>query len=105
MLWNEDAFIFIDNHDNQRGHGAGGPDILTHMTSKLYKMATAFILAFNYGQTRVMSSYAFVPATYPKTNWVSGLNIYHVHCAKYNIFELLYQRFRIALTGRTTPRC
>ena len=24
MLGKDDAFVFVDNHDNQRGHGAGG---------------------------------------------------------------------------------
>jgi hypothetical protein len=34
----EDALTFVDNHDNQRGHGAGGADILTYKTSKQYKV-------------------------------------------------------------------
>jgi len=55
------AFVFIDNHDNQRGHGAGGADILTYRTSRLYKMATAFKLAHPYGIVRVMSSYHWDP--------------------------------------------
>lgn len=58
LLESQDAFIFIDNHDNQRGHGAGG-NILTYKNSKKYKMATAFMLAYPYGITRVMSSFAF----------------------------------------------
>ena len=29
MLDSQDAFVFVDNHDNQRGHGAGG-DVLTY---------------------------------------------------------------------------
>lgn len=55
----EDALVFIDNHDNQRGHGAGGADILTYKTSKQYKMAIAFMLAHPYGSTRLMSSFDF----------------------------------------------
>lgn len=55
----EDALVFIDNHDNQRGHGAGGDQILTYKVSKPYKMAIAFMLAHPYGTTRVMSSFAF----------------------------------------------
>ncbi|XP_030641594.1 pancreatic alpha-amylase-like [Chanos chanos] len=51
------ALVFIDNHDNQRGHGAGGASILTFWDSRLYKIATAFMLAHPYGVTRVMSSY------------------------------------------------
>ncbi|XP_054738190.1 alpha-amylase 2-like isoform X2 [Anastrepha obliqua] len=53
------AFIFVDNHDNQRGHGAGGSDILTYKNSKQYKMANAFMLAHPFGIPRVMSSFAF----------------------------------------------
>ena len=59
MLKDGDALVFVDNHDNQRGHGAGGASILTYHQAKLYKMATAFLLAWPYGSTRVMSSFAF----------------------------------------------
>ncbi|XP_069700676.1 alpha-amylase-like [Periplaneta americana] len=54
-----DALVFVDNHDNQRGHGAGGASILTYKTAKLYKMAVAFMLAYPYGYPRVMSSFSF----------------------------------------------
>lgn len=53
------AFVFIDNHDNQRGNGAGGGDILTYKNAKQYKMATAFMLAHSFGVPRVMSSFGF----------------------------------------------
>lgn len=53
------AFVFVDNHDNQRGHGAGGDSILTYKVSKQYKMAQAFTLAHPYGVPRVMSSFDF----------------------------------------------
>lgn len=54
------ALVFIDNHDNQRGHGAGGFGvILTHFESRMYKMATAFMLAWPYGFPRLMSSYTW----------------------------------------------
>lgn len=53
-----DALVFIDNHDNQRGHGAGGfGSILTFFEAKMYKIANAFQLAWNYGHVRIMSSY------------------------------------------------
>ncbi|KAK3593463.1 hypothetical protein CHS0354_020229 [Potamilus streckersoni] len=51
-----EVIVFIDNHDNQRGHGGGG-GVLTHFEPKQYKMATEFMLAHPYGFTRVMSSY------------------------------------------------
>ena len=38
MLKPEDAFIFVDNHDNQRGHGGGG-DPLYFAKPKDYKKA------------------------------------------------------------------
>lgn len=60
MLPSDDAIVFVDNHDNQRGHGAGGADILTYKQPNLYKLAVAFMLAHPYGKvTRVMSSYDF----------------------------------------------
>uniref|UniRef100_A0A3Q2QVQ5 alpha-amylase n=1 Tax=Fundulus heteroclitus TaxID=8078 RepID=A0A3Q2QVQ5_FUNHE len=54
---NGKAVVFIDNHDNQRGHGAGGGSIVTFWDSKLHKMAVAYMLAHPYGQARIMSSY------------------------------------------------
>uniref|UniRef100_A0A8I3NAW7 Alpha-amylase n=1 Tax=Canis lupus familiaris TaxID=9615 RepID=A0A8I3NAW7_CANLF len=51
------ALVFVDNHDNQRGHGAGGASILTFWDSRLYKMGVGFMLAHPYGFTRVMSSF------------------------------------------------
>lgn len=55
----EDALVFIENHDNQRGHGAGGDQILTYKDAKQYKMAIAFMLAHTYGTPRILSSYYF----------------------------------------------
>ncbi|CAH1257173.1 AMY2A [Branchiostoma lanceolatum] len=51
------SLVFVDNHDNQRGHGAGGQSIITFRDSRLYKMANAFMLAYPYGFVRIMSSY------------------------------------------------
>nr|BAM74656.1 alpha-amylase [Haliotis discus hannai] len=58
MLKSDDSVVFIDNHDNQRGHGGGG-GVLTHFEPRPYKLATAFMLAHPYGFPRVMSSYNF----------------------------------------------
>jgi alpha-amylase len=58
LLAHEVSLTFIDNHDNQRGHGAGGA-ILTHKQSKQYKGAIAFMLAHPYGEPQLMSSYSF----------------------------------------------
>ena len=38
MLAGGNAVVFTDNHDNQRGHGAGGDMILTFRDSRLYKV-------------------------------------------------------------------
>ena len=38
----EHAFVFVDNHDNQRGHGAGG-QVLTHEDPELYRYAQGSI--------------------------------------------------------------
>ncbi|KAG7251283.1 hypothetical protein CRUP_031165, partial [Coryphaenoides rupestris] len=51
------ALVFVDNHDNQRGHGAGGAAIVTFWDPKLYKMAMGYMLAHPYGVARVMSSF------------------------------------------------
>lgn len=57
MLPSSQAFVFVDNHDNQRGHGAGGEEILSFWDTRRYKMAVAFTLAYDYGFARIMSSY------------------------------------------------
>jgi alpha-amylase len=65
MIPDNDALVFIDNHDNQRGHGGGG-NILSYANSRSYKIANAFMLAWPYGAVKVMSSYDF-----PKNNdWI-----------------------------------
>ncbi|CAG7825995.1 unnamed protein product [Allacma fusca] len=57
FLPDEHALVFVDNHDNQRGIGTGNGQILTFRVSSMYKMGTAFFLAWPYGLTRIMSSY------------------------------------------------
>uniref|UniRef100_I3KQC8 alpha-amylase n=1 Tax=Oreochromis niloticus TaxID=8128 RepID=I3KQC8_ORENI len=57
FMANGNALVFTDNHDNQRGYGAGGASILTFWDPRLYKMAVGYMLAHPYGVTRVMSSY------------------------------------------------
>ena len=48
MLPGTSAVVFVDNHDNQRGHGAGGPDIITHKDSKLYKVFNVLFCSLVY---------------------------------------------------------
>jgi alpha-amylase len=59
FLPSRDALVFVDNHDNQRGHGAGGAEIISYKDKRQYVMATAFMLAHTYGLPRLMSSYEF----------------------------------------------
>ena len=55
------ALVFVDNHETQRTHPTGIPQ-LSFREPKLYTMATAFTLAYNYGFVRIMSSYNFTDA-------------------------------------------
>lgn len=50
------AQSFIENHDNERGHGAGG-NVLTYKDGQLYNLANIFMLGWPYGYAQVMSSY------------------------------------------------
>ncbi|XP_068620034.1 alpha-amylase 2-like [Battus philenor] len=59
LLSHNDAFTFIDNHDNERGHGGGG-GILTYKEPRPYKGAIAFLLAHPYGEPQIMSSFHFL---------------------------------------------
>ena len=38
------AVVFVDNHDNQRGHGGGG-NVITFEDGRLYDLANVFMLA------------------------------------------------------------
>lgn len=58
LLAHEDTLTFVENHDNQRGHGAGGA-ILTYKNGKSYRGAVAFTLAHPYGEPQIMSSFEF----------------------------------------------
>lgn len=53
------AVVFVENHDSERGQGAGGGDVLTYKDERLYKMAVAFTLAHPFGVPKVMSGFAF----------------------------------------------
>ncbi|XP_071504329.1 alpha-amylase B-like [Diadema antillarum] len=57
-LSDNDGLVFIDNHDNQRGHGGGG-FLVTHKNGRYYTLAVAFMLAWPHGFPRIMSSYYF----------------------------------------------
>ena len=69
MQPSDKVVTFIDNHDNQRGHGGGG-DVFAHKGEDgrnygirnnlpTYRLANIFMLAYPYGYPKIMSSYAF----------------------------------------------
>lgn len=70
------AVVFVDNHDNQRGHGGAG-GVLTASgpghNDWQYKIGAAFMLAHEYGWKRVMSSYYFDNSDMgpPGNGWVN----------------------------------
>ncbi|MCA9993888.1 MAG: DUF3372 domain-containing protein, partial [Anaerolineales bacterium] len=57
MMASRFAQTFVDNHDNQRGHGPGGTCIVDHRDGEVYNLAQVFTLAYPYGYPSVMSSY------------------------------------------------
>lgn len=54
LMPRDDAVVFIDNHDTQRGEAK-----LTYKNGKIYQLANIFMLAHPYGYPKVMSSYYF----------------------------------------------
>lgn len=54
----DEAVVFIDNHDIQRGHGGDAP-ALNYTDSPLYELAVLYMLASPYGYPMVMSGYEF----------------------------------------------
>lgn len=60
MMPSDRAIVFVNNHDNERGHGAGG-DLLTFRDGPLYELAQIFMLAWPYGYPQILSSYFFKP--------------------------------------------
>ena len=59
MADGEHAVVFVDNHDNQRGHGGGGGVLTAQDNDYDYKLGVAFMLAHDYGFKRIMSSYSW----------------------------------------------
>lgn len=55
------SFVFVSNHDNERGHGSGGSMILNYKEKNLYTRAVCFMLSHPHGgnHPRIMSSYYF----------------------------------------------
>ena len=57
LLPSDKSFIFVVNHDRERGHGGGG--MLTFMNGGRYELANVFMMAWPYGWKQVMSGYRF----------------------------------------------
>jgi alpha-amylase len=57
LLTGSDAVVFVDNHDNQRGHGMSAAT--THRDGAVYDLANVFLLGWPYGYPKLMSSYAW----------------------------------------------
>jgi alpha-amylase len=77
FLPSSSAVVFVDNHDNQRGHGGGG-SVLTFQDGRLYELANVFMLAYPYGYPKVMSSYDYhhdTDAGAPTTPVHNGANL------------------------------
>ncbi len=55
LLPSSDAVVFVDNHDNQRGHGMSAET--THRDGVVYDLANVFLLGWPYGYPKLMSSY------------------------------------------------
>lgn len=91
------AVVFVDNHDNQRGHGAGGSSIITFWDSRLYKMAVGYMLAHPYGLPRIMSSYRW------NRHFVNGKvkspTMGNIKCFHKSVFHLFFNTNRIRMTG------
>jgi alpha-amylase len=79
MLPSSSAIVFVDNHDNQRGHGGGG-NVITHKDGTLYDLANVFMLTFPYGYPKVMSSYEFGDDTETKGPTVDVHNNGNLEC-------------------------
>lgn len=57
LLPAEQALVFVDNHDRERGHGGTGN--LTYKDDKRYRLANIFMLAYPFGYPGIMSGYQF----------------------------------------------
>lgn len=58
MIPDQDALVFVNNHDNQRGHGSS-PAAFTYKDGQTFALLNVFMLAWPFGDPSVMSSYEF----------------------------------------------
>jgi pullulanase/glycogen debranching enzyme len=87
LMPSEFALVFTDNHDNQRGHGAGGACIADYRDGIRHELANIFLLASPYGYAQMISSYYWdgthdsygPPSTSGNTLAGSGASTYPVY--------------------------
>uniref|UniRef100_A0A914ZYN9 Alpha-amylase n=1 Tax=Parascaris univalens TaxID=6257 RepID=A0A914ZYN9_PARUN len=70
-LASNDVLAFIDNHDNQRDPH---PYVPTYKNGDQYAMCVGFMLAWNYGYPRVISSYYFISSDQGPPNYGPSSN-------------------------------
>ncbi len=75
MLDGSKAVVFVNNHDNQRGHGSSG--VLTYKEGEQYQLANIFMLAWPYGTPVIMSSYEFGNGADHQCEWNGDECILH----------------------------
>jgi alpha-amylase len=78
FMASDNAIVFTDNHDNQRGHGGAG-GVLTFKDGSLYTLGNVFELAWPYGYPQVMSSYNFTNSDQGPPSDANG-NTLNVSC-------------------------
>ncbi len=99
MAPGNNALVFIDNHDNQRGHGAGGQNIITFREPQLYKVLYVVMIThvsinklnnWNFHRMRRWQLHSCLPGrtasqelcpatTGTKTGWMDRyITIYHL---------------------------
>lgn len=66
LVASEDAIVFIDNFEDQ--HMDVVTDTISFKIPRVYKIATAYLLAFPYGQPSILSSYFYTNMNAGKGN-------------------------------------
>ena len=75
MINSDDALATIDSHDLQRGLSGNFTENISFFNPKLLKMSTAFMLAWPYGVTKIMSSY-YWPRNIQVSSFSNKINSY-----------------------------
>lgn len=87
------SVLFIDNHDNQRGHAVAQSDIF-NFTDDAYSIATMHMLAYPYGYPKVMSSFNFYEGSTLNDNKATPTSSPHSACKSNNHNEWICEHRR-----------